>query len=809
MTISYNWLSEYLPEKIEPERLSKILTSIGLEVESLEKYESIKGGLKGLITGEVIACEQHPNADRLKITKVNVGNTEPLQIVCGAPNVSTGQKVIVATVGTTIFPVGGAPVTMKKASIRGIESMGMICAEDEIGLGNNHEGIYILSEDVVPGKKVADYFNMYEDFLFEIGLTANRMDAMSHIGVARDVAAWLELHQRVERPVQVPSVHALKPEKKDNGIKITIENQQDCTRYCGLVIKDVKVGQSPEWLQNRLQSIGLHPINNIVDITNFVLHETGQPLHAFDLNLIDGNELIIKNLPEGTVFTTLDEKERKLSSEDLMICSATKPIAMAGVMGGLQSGIHEKTNDVFLESAWFNSQAIRKTSIHHGLRSDAALHFEKGVDISNVVYAIKRAALLIMEIAGGRIEGDIKDVYPEPREKTVVVLKYHYLKKLTGKSYHQDTVTKILLSLGFEILKEGIDEITVAVPYSKADIFLPADVVEEIIRIDGLDNIEIPGAISYGYSAGESMTKENLRTKAGNFLVGNGFLEIMTNSLTNSRYYDDEVLQRSVKLLNNISVELDILKPSMLETALESISYNINRRNRNLLFFEFGKTYKYVFESKYEEKEHFSIFLTGEIKKGNWRMKAEPADFFSAKGLLVALLSGIGIENVALETPEDKIEGSYFPILKGKTKLGDLVSVNSAYLKRFDIKQSVFWIDLDLELLVKLYGDTNIVYQEIPKFPSIQRDLALILNKDVQFEQVEKLIRKLNMHKLQSVQLFDVFESDKLGADKKSYAISFSFLDKEKTFTDQEVDDLMKKIIDQLQTHLQAEIRNQ
>lgn len=809
MTISYNWLSEYLPEKVEPEKLSKILTSIGLEVESLEKYENIRGGLKGLITGEVVACEQHPNADRLKVTKVNIGDTEPLQIVCGAPNVATGQKVIVAPVGTTIFPIGTAPVTMKKASIRGVESAGMICAEDEIGLSSNHEGIYIMPEDAVPGRKVTDYFKVYEDHLFEIGLTANRMDAMSHIGVARDVAAWLELHQRVERPVQLPSVNALKPEKKDHGIKITIENKEDCARYCGLVIKDVKVGSSPEWLQNRLHAIGLHPINNIVDITNFVLHETGQPLHAFDLNLIEGNEVIVKNLPEGAVFTTLDEKERKLTSEDLMICSATKPIAMAGVMGGLRSGINEKTTDVFLESAWFNPQTIRKTSIRHGIRSDAALLFEKGVDISNVVYAIKRAAILILEIAGGKISGDIKDEYPEPREKTVVVLKYHYLKKLTGKSYHQDTVTKILLSLGFEILKEGIDEITVAVPFNKADILLPADVVEEIIRIDGLDNIEIPGTISFGYSAGESMTKENLRAKAGNFLVGNGFLEIMTNSLTNSRYYNDGVLQQSVKLLNNISVELDILKPSMLETALESISYNINRRNRDLLFFEFGKTYKQIAESKYEEKEHLSIFLTGEIKEGNWRMKPQAADFFYTKGLVSALLSGIGIENVSLSAPEGRIEGSCYPIFKGKNKLGDLVLVSSACLKEFDIKQPVIWVDLDLNLLVKQYGDTKIVYQEIPKFPSIERDLALILNKDVQFEAVEKLIRKLNMHKLQSMQLFDVFESDKLGADKKSYAISFSFLDKEKTFTDKEVDDLMKKIIDQLQTHLQAEIRNQ
>lgn len=809
MTISYNWLCEYLPEKVEPEKLSKILTSIGLEVESLEKFESIKGGLKGLVTGEVLECEKHENADRLKVTKVSVGDGKTLQIVCGAPNVAVGQKVVVAGVGTTIIPHGGDPVTMKKASIRGVESEGMICAEDEIGLSPNHEGILVLPDNVIAGKKLSDYFRTYEDYLFEIGLTANRMDAMSHIGVARDVCAWLVQHQRVEAPVKIPSLNGFKTGKTDNGIKITIENQQGCERYAGLVIKDIEVKESPDWLKNHLIAIGQKPINNVVDITNFVLHETGQPLHAFDLGTIDGNQIIVKNLPEGTGFTALDGKERKLNAEDLVICSASGAIAMAGVMGGSDSGIHEQTSAIFLESAWFNPEMIRKTSLRHGLRTDAALHFEKGVDISNLIYALKRAALLILELAGGKIEGELKDVYPVQKEKNEVRLKYHYLKKLTGKSYHQDTVKKILHSLGFEIIKEGIDEISVAVPFSKQDVLLPADVVEEIIRIDGLDNIEIPGSISFSYSAPETAGKENLRSKISQYLVGNGFHEILTNSLTNSRYYSESTLEKAVKLLNNISIELDILKPSMLETALESLAYNINRKSKDLLFFEFGKTYQSLEVGKYREKEHLSIYLTGDLRSANWRKKADPADFFAAKGVLAAVLRDLGIKDFSLEAPTSAVEGRFFSVVKGKTMLGRLVEVSDSYLKRFEIKQPVYWIDLDLEVLVQLFDQQKIVYAEIPRFPAIHRDLAVVLQKDVSFEAVKKAIRKINLHKLQSVKLFDVFESEKLGPDKKSYAISLRFLDKDKTLTDKEVDEMLQKIISQLHSQLGADIRNQ
>jgi phenylalanyl-tRNA synthetase beta chain len=495
MTISYNWLSEYLPEKIEPERLSRILTSIGLEVESLETYENIKGGLKGLVIGQVLECEKHPGADKLSVTKVSTGNGDPLQIVCGAPNVAAGQKVIVAKVGTTIHPISGEPLTMKIAKIRGVESQGMICAEDEVGIGESHAGIMVLPETVKVGTAAADYFGIYTDHIFEIGLTPNRMDAMSHLGVAKDVCAYLSHHTRKKTKPVTPFVNTFKPDNNDLPIKVTIENTEACQRYAGVTIKNVTIKPSPEWLQNKLKAIGLRPISNIVDITNYVLHETGQPLHAFDANAITGSKIVVKNLPAGTIFKTLDDKDRTLTADDLMICNEVEAMCIGGVFGGAKSGVKEITKNIFLESAWFNPISIRRTSVHHGLRTDAAAHFEKGVDISNTVNVLKRAALLIKEIAGGEIASDIVDVYPDKKDKAQVAIKYHYLKKLSGKNYHQDSIKNILESLGFEIVKEGMDEIRVAVPYSKPDISLPADIVEEIIRIDGLDNIEIPKSI--------------------------------------------------------------------------------------------------------------------------------------------------------------------------------------------------------------------------------------------------------------------------------------------------------------------------
>ncbi|SJZ34490.1 phenylalanine--tRNA ligase subunit beta [Sediminibacterium ginsengisoli] len=801
MTISYNWLSEYLPETIDPQKLSKILTSIGLEVESLERYESIRGGLEGVVIGEVLTCEQHPNADKLKITSVNIGAAEPIQVVCGAANVAAGQKVAVATVGTTIYPSSGDPLTMKVTKIRGTESFGMICAEDELGLGTSHAGIMVLPEDLVPGTPAADYFKPYTDWTYEIGLTPNRMDAMSHLGVARDVCAYLTHHQKEARS-KTPFTNGLKADNNSLPIRITIENAADCQRYAGISISGVTVKESPQWLKDRLVSIGLRPINNIVDITNFILHETGQPLHAFDADQITGGEVIVKNLPEGTPFVTLDEKERKLGAGDLMICNAEEPMCIAGVFGGLKSGVTEKTVNIFLESAWFAPVSIRKTSVKHGLRTDAATRFEKGVDISATVQVLKRAAMLIKEIAGGQLSSDVTDIYPDPKPKTEVAIKYHYLKKLSGKNYHPDKVKRILTSLGFEIVKEGLDELWVAVPYSKPDISIPADIVEEIVRIDGLDNIEIPSAITISPAIDQMGVKEGVKEKIANYLTGRGFVEIFTNSITNSRYFEEPVLTHTVKMINNLSAELDVMRPSMLETGLEAIAYNINRRNLDLQLFEYGKTYATSGPGNYTEEEHLCLYLTGKSGEDSWRLKAAAHDLFSAKGVLAAMLAVCGLKDVQLVKQEDALA-----ILNGKAQIGILKEVSRKKLQAFDIRQAVYFVDISMNALLEAAGKNRIVYKEVSRFPVMQRDLALIVDKNTTYEAITAAVQKLKLPKLKETRLFDIFESDKLGAGKKSVAISFTFVDEEKTLTDKEVDGMTAKLVQSFEKELGAEIR--
>ena len=804
MTISYNWLSEYLPVVIEPERLSKILTSIGLEVESMEKYESLKGGLVGVVIGEVIECEKHPDADKLKLTKVSIGEAEPLQIVCGAPNVAAGQKVVIAKIGTTIYPVSGEPMTMKKAKIRGVESQGMICAEDEIGVGHSHDGIMILPNDVKVGSPAADYFKPYNDIIFEIGLTPNRMDAMSHIGVARDVCAYLTHHDKNEFLVKTPFKNGFKPDNQELQFKVVIENKEACKRYAGVSIAGVQIKESPDWLKNRLKSIGLRSINNIVDITSFILHETGQPLHAFDADKVNGKTILVKNLPEGTAFISLDEKERKLSAEDLMICDAdSTPMCIGGVFGGLESGVSDQTKNIFLESAWFNPVSIRKSSFRHGLRTDAATRFEKGVDISNTVNVLKRAALLIQEIAGGEIASDVIDVYPDPVAKTEVAIKFHYLKKLSGKNYHPDTAKKILNALGFELIKEGVDEMWLAVPYSKPDISIPADIVEEIMRIDGLDNVEIPSAITISPAVETLGHESNYKEKTAGYLAGLGFNEIFTNSITNSAYYSEEVLASSVKMINSLSAELDIMRPSMLQTGLESVAYNLNRKNNNLRFFEFGKTYSVTESGKYKEDHHLSLFVTGNKTSDNWHHKADKADFYYIKGVCEKLFALLSIGNPEFEVGTN---GS----IQGKVKNEVLVSVqviDNATLAKFDIKQPVFFADLKWDKILALNKKVNLEYREIPKYPFVQRDLAIIVDKSLAYDKLEKATASAKVNKLKSVNLFDVFESDKLGANKKSLAVSFTFLDEEKTLTDKEIDGMMNKIISAYEKELNAEIR--
>ncbi|MEP7143677.1 MAG: phenylalanine--tRNA ligase subunit beta [Ferruginibacter sp.] len=812
MTISYNWLSEYLPENIAPEKLSKILTSIGLEVESLEKYEDLKGGLKGLIIGEVLECSKHPEADKLSITAVNIGSGSPLQIVCGAPNVAVGQKVVVATVGTTIYPINGEPITMKKAKIRGVESFGMICAADEIGLNNDHAGILVLPADTKVGIAAADYFKPYHDFIFEIGLTPNRIDAMSHIGVAKDVCAWLSHHNKKETHIRSPFKNnpvaiSLKQGNPNLQMEIVIENNEACQRYTGVSLQGVSIGESPLWLQQRLKSIGLRPINNIVDITNFILHETGQPLHAFDADKITGKKILVKNLPESTPFITLDEKERKLSAEDLMICNADGPMCIGGVYGGLYSGVSNSTKNIFLESAWFNPLTIRKTSLRHGLRTDAATRFEKGVDISNTMNVLKRAAAMIREIAGGEIASGFTDVYPNPKAKTAVSLKYHYLKKLSGKNYHGDTIKNILTGLGFEIIKEGLDDLRVAVPFSKPDITIPADIVEEIMRIDGFDNVDIPSAITISPSVETLAHSASYKEKIASSLAGTGFNEIFTNSITNAAYFSEEVLLTTVKMINSLSAGLNVMRPSMMETGLETVAYNCNRRNNNLQLFEFGKTYSTTATGQYEEQQHLSIYITGKKHADGWKVKAGKADFYYARGVFEKIMTAAGL----------KISG-YKPVANNKldncvqAKIHDeevctIGSINKGTLERFDIKQPVFFIDINLDKVLRLNNSIKIEYSEIPKFPAATRDLSIVVDKNLRYESIEKCTCGARISKLQSINLFDVFESEKLGANKKSMAVSFTFLDEEKTLTDKEIDAMMAKIISAYEKELNAEIR--
>ena len=808
MTISYNWLSEYLPWPIEPEKLSKILTSIGLEVESLTFYENVKGGLAGLVVGEVLTVTQHPNADKLKITTVNIGAEAPLQIVCGASNVAVGQKVIVATIGTTIYPSTGDPLTMRVAKIRGEESFGMICAEDEIGLGTSHDGIMVLPADTTVGTPAATLFEPYQDWVYEIGLTPNRMDAMSHLGVAKDVCAYLTHHEKEAKPV-TPFPSSFSPDQNNKTIAVSIENETACKRYAGIELTGVKVSDSPAWLKNRLTAIGVRPINNIVDVTNYILHETGQPLHAFDAAAVTGGKVVVKNVTAGTTFTTLDAKERKLQDSDLLICNATDPMCIAGVFGGAASGVHAGTTSIFLESAWFHPTTIRKTSLHHGLRTDAATRFEKGVDIASTVQVLKRAALLIKEVAGGSISSDITDIYPVVTPKTEVAVKYHYIKKLSGKNYHPEAVKKILTALGFEVIGEGIDELRVAVPYSKPDISIPADLVEEILRIDGLDNIEIPTTITISPAVEVASAKEVIKEKTTQFLVGKGFVEIFTNSITNSQYFTPAVLETAVKMMNNLSADLDVLRPSMLETGLETIAYNCNRRNHNLRLFEFGKTYATTGSGQYSEAEHLCIYLSGLDTEEGWRVKSKEQDLLMAKGILqaVATLTGLPPITWSLQDAPQDAASTCIAATVGGNKIATLLEVSPKKRQQFDIKQAVIFVDIDVSALVNAAEKQKIVYKEVSKFPAVQRDLALVLDRSVTYAAIELAVGTVKLPKLKGIRLFDVFESDKLGVNKKSMALSFTFVDEEKTMTDSETDGMVSKLIGAFEKELGAEIR--
>ena len=815
MKISYTWLKDYLPDDEitstmmkSPRKLADILTSVGLEVESLDRYEEIKNALQGLIIGEVITCKKHPGADKLKITTVNNGNGETLQIVCGANNVATGQKVIIAPTGATLYPLTGEPLVIKKTKIRGIESNGMICAEDEIGIGEGHSGIIVLPDNVEPGKTAHDYYKPYSDWIFEIGLTPNRMDAMSHMGAAKDVCAYLAHHNNAEIRMISPFNNNFKSDNTSRKIGVSIENQEGCSRYAGVTISRIEISSSPVWLQNRLKSIGLRPINNIVDITNFILHETGQPLHAFDADKIKGNSIIVKTLPDTTKFITLDEKVRSVNAEDIMVCNGDgEPMCFGGVFGGLESGVNNNTLNIFLESAWFNPDYVRKTSFRHNLRTEAAIRFEKGVDISNTINVLKRAALLIKEICGGQISSEIIDVYPVPKKQNEITLQNHYLKKISGKKYHQDTVKNILKSLNFSIIKEGIDEVIIAAPFSNPDITLPADVIEEIMRIDGLDSIEIPATIKMVPAIETGADEASLKEKIAGWLTGNGFSEIFTNSITNSKYFDEQVLLKTVKIINSLSEDLNVLRPSMMPTGLESIAYNINRKNGDLLFFEFGKIYAKPEREKYAETESLAIYFTGNKKENDWKSKGEKTGIYFAKGVCDIIFRLAGVTDLEFSSPGNDSLNDYILATFNGNSIAEMGSIKKPVLEKFSIKQPVFYLYINWQQLLSSIKMTGISFEEIPKFPQVQRDLSIIVDKSVSYQLLEESVKALKISKLKDFKLFDVFESEKIGVSKKSMAISFTFSDKEKTLTDEETDGMMNRIINSIEKNMTAEIR--
>ncbi len=815
MKISYNWIREYLPEIAtkpgmadSPQKLGSILTQVGLELESLYKYEQVTNSLEGLLVGEVMSIEKHPGADKLKIALVNNGQGETLQIVCGAPNVATGQKVIIAPVGTTIYPITGDPITIKKTKIRGEESQGMICAEDEIGVGENHSGIIILPNELVTGTLASEYYKTYSDWILEIGLTPNRIDAMSHLGVAKDVCAYISHHHKIQARPDSPLGENIKADSKKLAIKVEIENTEACRRYSGISISGIKVASSPAWLQNKLKSIGVRPVNNVVDITNFILHETGQPLHVFDADKIKGNKIIIKNLPAKSTFITLDNKQRYLSTEDLMICNGDEePMCFGGVFGGIGSGVTENTCNVFLESAWFKPSIIRKTSFRHGLRTEAAIRFEKGVDISNTVNVLKRTGLLIKKIAGGHFSSDIVDVYPDPKGPTEIILKNHYLKKISGKHYHQETIKSILKSLNFSIVKEGIDDITVSVPYSNPDVLLQADVIEEIMRIDGLDNIEIPSTIKMSPSIESDLFGASMKDKIASWLTGNGFSEIFTNSITNSRYFDDDVLASTIKIINSLSEGLDVMRPTMLPTGLESISYNLNRKNNDLLFFEYGKKYLTTGLGQYSEEEILALYFSGNSTVSTWQKTAQKTDIYFLKGICNTILSLAGINDFQFSQKSHTALSDSFIISDNGTIIGEGGNVLPGILDEFSIKQPVFYLEIHWLKLIEHSMKKKIAFAEIPKYPQVNRDLSIVIDKTISYKVIENSIASLRLQKLTDIKLFDVFESEKLGKEKKSFAITFTFYDKEKTLTDIEVDSIMDRIINILEKENNAEIR--
>ncbi len=815
MKISYNWLKEYIKTDLNPEEMAVILTDIGLEVEGVESFQSVKGGLEGIVIGKVKTSEKHPNADKLTITTVDIGSEKFLRIVCGAPNVAAGQKVPVAIIGTTLYS-GNKEFVIKKSKIRGEVSEGMICAEDELGLGTSHEGIMVLDETAMIGIPAKDYFKIESDTIFEIGLTPNRIDGGSHYGVARDLSAFLK--QKGDSCVVKPSVDNFKVDNHDLSIEVEIENQEACPRYSGLTIQGINVKPSPLWLQNRLKSIGLVPVNNIVDIANYVLHETGQPLHAFDADKITGNKVIVKTLPQDTKFTTLDEVKRELHHDDLIICNKEKGMCIAGVFGGIGSGVKAGTQNIFLESAYFNPVYIRKTTKRHALNTDASFRFERGVDPDMIIYALKRAALLIKEIVGGKISSDIVDHYPSQINNHIVELSYKNLTRLVGKKIDAEVIKNILTALEIKITGEKDNILNLEVPAYRVDVTREADIIEEILRIYGYNNIETSDKIVSTVSAIPKPDKEKIKNIVSDLLSNQGFYEIMCNSLTSYDYYKDNhdfPEQNTVRLNNPLSSDLNVMRQTLLYGGLESVSYNINRQINNLKLFEFGNCYYKVKKDSdnklenYCEREHLALFTTGQKNEPGWTSQDKPTDFFHLKSYIERILKRTGITTKDIESVPSGAH--YFSeglkYLESNETIVEFGQLKPTITRNFDIDQSVYYGIFSWDTMLNLMVRNDISFSEIPRFPEVKRDLALLLDKSVSFSQIEKLAWKTEKKLLKKINLFDVFEDQKIGKNKKSYAISFYLQDAEKTLTDKRIDKTMQNFIRTFEKELGAKIR--
>ena len=825
MKISYNWLREYVNSSLTPSEAEKILSSIGLEVESMESVEEIPGSLDGVVVGEVVECGKHPDADKLSLTKVDAGESELLQIVCGAPNVAKGQKVLVAKVGTTLTFTSGEQVKLKRAKIRGVESAGMICAEDELGIGTSHDGIMVLPADAVVGTPAKEYLGLQTDTLLEIGLTPNRVDAASHIGVARDFSAWLRFNGTDSRLVK-PSVENFETLVKSSDItpvKVTVVAADGAPRYTGLTFDNVTLAPSPDWLKKRISAIGLRPINNIVDITNFILHETGHPLHAFDYDKIAGHEVIVRRAKDGERFTTLDGVERELTADDLMICDAEKPMTLAGIFGGAESGITSSTKRVFLESAYFNPVSIRKSSKRHQIKTDASFRYERGADPEMVPYAIKRAAILFQELAGAKVAGDIIDIYPEKIDRAVVEIDFERVERLIGKRIGRESILNILEYLEYDILKSDNTGASLSVPCYRVDVTRECDIVEDVLRIYGYNNVEIPERMVASITPGRKPDPESVKEGLSAFLAANGFHEIMNNSLTKGEYYSKLKSfpeENLVKILNPLSSDLNAMRQTLLLSGLEVVSYNINRQSSDLKLFEIGNVYSYspaddgdlspaLNLKSYKEGTKISLIVTGPGVQ-SWRTSAIPASYFTLKGQLELLLRRYGIEPADLEyssAPSDIFsEGLVYKTQSGK-EIGMMGTISQTLLKRFGIKQQVFAAEISWDILFQLIKKQKVLFKEMPKFPEVKRDLALLLDEGVSFTEIRKSAFKAERKILKSVTLFDVYRGDKIPEGKKQYAISFVLQDSEKTLTDKYVEETMSKLLKNFETNFGAQLR--